>query len=364
MLELLKTSIDYSLRVNMFTAAIIFALFSKAQISMLNGEPDSLTIKKIEMLQVEFLEPGETGDDVIWKFPLLNPVRDYPVEYVFYSDSVHVTKITPDDIVKYKSCSDTLFILSTESPLDGIRYVRPIQLPTYPFTFTDHYEGQYAGIGRYCQIQQVDKKGVFYYEIDGQGTLILEDDTLSNVIRVHSMRIGSICIHSNEREDSLNTDEDMIKQEIEDKYEWFVEGKNIPVLETKTISYYDDMDFVSCIRKTICCLPEGLSSTDTEEDVTAEEDSCKNNNANRSQIIHYTISLSGSQVNISYSLDADADISVLICNHMGVLYYRDSFSKPLGEGYRETIDCSGLLPGTYILYMNVNGTVYNEKIRI
>jgi hypothetical protein len=49
---------------------------------------------------------------------------------------------------------------------------------------------------------------------------------------------------------------------------------------------------------------------------------------------------------------------------MGMLYRRESFSMPAGEGYSKTVDCTGLLPGTYILYLNVNGKVYTEKVKL
>ena len=363
MSETFKTIFKHSLRMYMLTTALILASSSGGQTSMPNVPFDSLITTQIEMLQVDFLEAGDAGDNMVWEYTTLNPIREYPIESVSNSDSVYITEITPEYINKYVSREDSLLLLSTESPLEKIEFKQPIRLFAYPFTYMDSYEGAYSGTGKYCQTHQIDKEGFINVEVDGRGTLILEGDTLENVIRIHSTRTGSICMHSND-EDSLYDDVDRMKQEIEDKYQWFAEDCRFPVFETGTTSYYDDMELVSCIQRSLRYVYDKLSPEEIEEDVLEQEDSLLEIHTDKPQVIQYTISTAGSQVNLSYSLAADANITILVCNHMGMTYRYESFRKPAGDGYVKTIDCSGLRSGTYILYLNVNGTVYSEKVKI
>ena len=49
---------------------------------------------------------------------------------------------------------------------------------------------------------------------------------------------------------------------------------------------------------------------------------------------------------------------------MGFLFVSRQWTQEAGQGYSAQIDCNGLRPGVYILYINVNGKVYSEKVTL
>ena len=58
-----------------------------------------------------------------------------------------------------------------------------------------------------------------------------------------------------------------------------------------------------------------------------------------------------------------ASITFLVCNAMGITYITATDHQPAGDGYSADIDCSALLNGTYLLYINCNGQVYSETFK-
>ena len=64
------------------------------------------------------------------------------------------------------------------------------------------------------------------------------------------------------------------------------------------------------------------------------------------------------------TFDEDATIATIVANHMGLLSVYRQWTQEAGQGYSMQIDCSGLRPGIYILYINVNGKVYSEKVTL
>ena len=67
---------------------------------------------------------------------------------------------------------------------------------------------------------------------------------------------------------------------------------------------------------------------------------------------------------MTYGLDEDATIATIVANRMGMVCVSRQWTQEAGQGYSAQIDCSGLRPGIYILYINVNGKVYSEKVTL
>ena len=63
-------------------------------------------------------------------------------------------------------------------------------------------------------------------------------------------------------------------------------------------------------------------------------------------------------------IDEDVSITTIVANHMGMLCMSRQWTQAAGHGYSMQIDCNGLRPGIYILYINVNGKVYSEKVTL
>ena len=72
----------------------------------------------------------------------------------------------------------------------------------------------------------------------------------------------------------------------------------------------------------------------------------------------------GKTIHMTYDLDEGATITTVVANHRGMLFLGRQWTQEAGQDYSVQIDCNSLRPGVYILYVNVNGKVYSEKVTI
>lgn len=352
--------------IKMYKSIITAALLAICQYAFpqtdISSQFNSIRVGDIlEKQQLQYLDAGESGEGAVWDFSGIKPMKDFPVEYSCDSDSAVIYELTPVRINKYRIADGSLVQISTENPLEKIEFSVPVKQICYPFYYGDTIASPYSGTGLYCLTHRISKQGEIDVEADGAGMILLSDeDTIPNVIRIHSIRTGSLFMHADN--DSTEEANARTKQEIEERYQWYARGYRYPLFETVSTSYYDNMDLVSCIQDAFCFVPDKQKNIcDEQNDSIQKADSVLN--SHNQDIIHYSIENTGNQVKLSYSLDKDASITLLVCNHRGMMYRRASFTQPAGEGYIANIDCSGLTPDTYILYINVNGKVYSEKIQ-
>ena len=117
---------------------------------------------------------------------------------------------------------------------------------------------------------------------------------------------------------------------------------------------------VSCVRTAYMYSPDDEKYLEDAENKQIREDIARENTAGKN-IIHYTITNNGTSVVLDYDLDAEASINALLCNSRGMVYGRKKAHMTGGTGYQISFDTVSLPRGEYILYINVNGKVYNEK---
>lgn len=311
---------------------------------------------------IEYFDPGRGGTECLWDFSRLR-TSDKPETVYFKVDSLG--RIISEDAMQachYWLSGDTLMMTGYESRLRHASYNIPILRMKYPFTFSDSISSPFMGSGVYCGDHVYREQGEATIIGDGFGKAILPSgDTLRNVLRVYSLISYVICMDI----DSLALDTARLKQVIEERYEWYVRGFRYPVVSMITSTSYADMSALGTKQTAFCCLPdEQLTLNDSINHNILIQDSVGHaqQNALAEETFHYTTTLNGSKLNLQYSLDADARIVTLLCNAMGVVYRRHEWTQLAGEGYAAPIDCSGLHRGQYILYINVNGKVYSEKI--
>ena len=98
----------------------------------------------------------------------------------------------------------------------------------------------------------------------------------------------------------------------------------------------------------------------TPKDMFANETNGKQNGNG----FTYTILSNDNQFTISYSLEESSRIHAMVVDVMGNIYRDIQQHKMAGSDYSMHFDCSDLRPGQYIIYINVNGVIYNIKIPV
>ena len=81
-------------------------------------------------------------------------------------------------------------------------------------------------------------------------------------------------------------------------------------------------------------------------------------------IFTYDADVSGNYVSVTYSLTQPATVHAMIIDVMGTVYQDIHQNHSAGSGYNMSFDLNGLRHGQYVIYINVNGSIYNIKIPV
>lgn len=317
---------------------------------------------------VDYFATGDSGPNCLWDFTDLEISKKTQVVTQTIDSLGQLVIADNRQITYYMMQGDSLLEIGHETPLKDISYCKTPCSMKYPMAFGDSISKAYEGYGAYCGDHYYKETGVCNIVVDGMGDILLSDtDTLKNAIRVYKLKSYSVAMDM----EPSKIDSARLKQVIEERYEWYIKGYNRPILETVTSTSYSDLSPLGTTQYAYCNLPD-LSTLVSENQQSDNNNDDGNNNANDNNedgqntqqgIMHYSVNVYGNQVNIDYSLDADANITMLIANNMGMLFMSKHFSQGAGEGYHADFDIGGLRPGVYVLYINVNGKIYHEKIK-
>lgn len=319
----------------------------------------------LQKSKIRYFSPGKGGKDRVWDFSRKLGSKESS-QVMFYKDSTGVISVVePGKILYYRTTPDTLIQLASESPLEKREYVRKKLSKRFPLEYGDSIVGKrFRCEGMYCGNHPFREVGTTTVKVDANGSIVLaENDTVRNVRRVHTIDSYSICMDI----DSAALDTAKLTQIIDERYEWYLPESQYPIIEDVTSTTYLNMDAIGTTRYAYCNLPEDQVAyyiTQEDENATDEIDKSFDEETAEPDIIRYKVTTNGSVVNITYDLDAEATISTIVASHMGMTYRQRTWNQQAGEGYSTQIDCSGLRHGTYILYINVNGKVYSEKITL
>ncbi len=326
-----------------------------------NAPRETDTIVRCEAV---YLPAGPDGEDVLWDFSGDISTTDIHRVY-FTSDSLgNLLCMEPSRILKYRLTGDSLMLTGYETRLRSMAYTPSICMTAFPCGLGDTQNGEFRGSGMYCQRLSIETEGTSSFEVDGSGSICLsEGDTLRNALRLHYLKTGSVWMH--EPDDTTEIDPSKRRQEIEERYLWYVRGFRYPVLETVTVTFYDNLSLVSEHQEAYLSLPDWQQCLNDSVNMEIQAaDSLAHAQQAMTPNMEYTIQLDSSGLlRVNYSVTAASNITFLICNAMGITYVSASTRKEAGSGYTADFDCSGLLHGTYLLYINCHGQVYSETFQ-
>ena len=313
------------IRVFISALSLLFGITSVyGQVNLSEMEPDSPD--SLTKSRILYFSPGRGGRNMVWDFSYKLGSKESS-KVMFMKDSTGLVSITErGKIYYYRTTPDTLFLCGSESTLEKRDYAQKKISRRFPLVYGDSI-------------------------------------TLRNVLRVHTIDSYSICMDI----DSAALDTARLAQVIDERYEWYLPESQYPVIEDVTSTSYYNMDAVGTTKYAYCNLPEDMTAyyiTSDEENDADEQEGFTDEEQQMPDIIHYSVETRGKTIHIAYDLDEDATITTIVASHTGMLYSSRQWTQAAGQGYSVQIDCNGLRPGTYILYINVNGKVYSEKVTL
>ena len=325
---------------------------------------DSLSADSLQKSEIRYFSPGKGGVDRVWDFSQKLGSKASS-QVMFAKDSTGVISIIePGRNHYYRTTADTLMLIGSESPLEKRAYSKVKLSNRFPLEYGDSITGMYKCEGMYCGNHPFREVGTRTIKVDAVGSIVLaENDTVDNVKRVHTIDSYSICMDI----DSVALDTAKLTQVIAERYEWFLPESQYPIIENITSTTYFNMDAIGTTKTAFCNLPVDKAAfyiTAVDEDAPDDEDDTWDGASVEPDIIRYRVETRGSIVNITYDLDADATIGTIVANNLGMIYNHRAWRQKAGAGYSAQIDCSGLRSGLYILYINVNGKAYSEKVTL
>ena len=345
-------------------ALVLFGcITSYGQVNLSRMGTDSCD--SLQKSRIRYFSPGKSGKDKVWD--LTERLTSAEASQVLFTkDTAGVVSILePDRIAYYRVDGGSLIQFAGESPTDERDYSTPKLAMRFPLVYGDSIASEFRCDGIYCGNHPYRETGRTSIKVDATGSLVMaEGDTLRHVTRVHTINSYSVCMDI----DTAALDTASLRQVIEERYEWYLPDSQYPIVESVMSTSYFNMDALGTTKLAYCNLPEyqaDLYVTPTDEQPGDEEDDDPFfDQPQHPDIIRFTADTSGNVVRISYDLDADASITAIVASHTGMLYQHREWTQKAGMGYYTQIDCGGLRPGIYILYLNVNGKVYSQKISL
>lgn len=308
--------------------------------------------------QIEYLKAGGSGMDVVWDFRDIDIYKKkYTVEYC--CDSLfRISKYEPTFMVQYKFEGDTLFKTGYENPITSIRYNKTFPDMIYPMSYGSVYKAEFEGQGTYSHHNHLSTTGYVLLEADANGMILFsEQDTLRNVLRVHTHTISTIGIEK----DSVITDSTKWIRSIEDTYRWYARGYRYPLFETYNQTLHDGLGNVRHNRTSFLTPPDILKQLNDSINQELHRIEALRQNS-ETNTMPYTIKVTGNKVTINYSLTSRAIIKAIISDSKGIIYRQKAHKDDAGRDYSLSISLEGLRRGEYILYVNINGKVYSNTI--
>lgn len=358
--------IDYMLRNRFFIATVALLLVTTAvygQIHLSDMEPASAD--SLQKNQIRYFSPGKGGADRVWNFS--GKLRSKKsAQMMFMTDSTGILSVTePGKINYYRMTPDTLILIGSESPLEKRVYAQEKISKLFPLQYGDSIIMPFRCEGKYCGDHPFREAGTTRVKVDANGSIVLaENDTIRNVLRVHTIDSYAVCMDR----DSIALDTARLTQVIDERYEWYLPGSQYPIIEDVTSTTYLNMNVIGTTKYAYCNLPEGevddyITHVDDDEP-DGEQEGFLDEGGQSQDIIHYQVGVQGKTITLSYDLDESATIETIVVNHMGMVYVSRQWTQAAGQGYTAQIECYGVPAGMYILYINVNGKVYSEKVTL
>lgn len=388
-------------------ASIVSFLYSLSIYAQLSLEHNAIRQgDELVKYQVEYKDPGKSGEDLIWDFSNLKTLNEeYTITYSnapLINDSLYIlgynsfpkSEVGENDLLLvasehntlyyYHQRGDSLLLLGHENPVVKLQYKKPLAMMVYPVSFGKTVSSHYVAQGIYSGLDTINTQGIVETTADALGKMVFPTgDTINSVLRVKtSQQIF---------DQAVRDKSDFTKDgKVLETFRWYTKGYRYPIFETVrnldlkdstllfgTCFYFPLQDhfYLEHDSKNQEVLGEiwsaeermrlGMFWGDGTGKPSAQGSEKKENQLDKLEdYITYTIYPNpvDTELNISYTIHDEATISFELYYASGSLVKKITRTNQSAGNHRETINCSNLSQGLYVLHIKANNAFRNEKI--
>lgn len=343
--------------------------------------------------QVEYKDPGRTGQHVLWDFSKLQVQNEhYILTYKQKNDSI-IIGAEHETMYYYTLNNDKYLLWGYENPTNIIINKKPELQMKFPLTYGESCSGYYYGQGKYADKIQMVNMGTVSTKIDAFGMMVLPSlDTLRNVVRVYSTKtiaedIQAIPFYTkkekNTKKEFILTD-DSIRYRIQndttllvvETYKWYVKGYRYPIFETvKTITkhhgealnFFDLAFFYPPIAHYYLeSDPDNAALLESDENNSLPEDGNPQPGININPWEDFSYNFYPNPVenllNIEYYITNPTTVNVGLFDIQGRPLNQQQEVHPQGGVYTKQVDMTGYTKGNYLLEITTQERTVSEVI--
>lgn len=348
-----QISCNYNKRL-LLLISLVLIFWGESQAQVLIRESNSyLSDDWLDKVQVSFRE-DKVGSIYIWTIESLDDSKSFSDKYIEEGDSL--LYLHQGTRTYFSQKAQDVYLTGCETNQYKVHYSVPEVYLRFPFMQGSILEGDFEGMGMYCDKLAFIQKGHYLTNAEKEGCIVTESgDTILQVMLLHT--------HKNHQLFALN-DNKCLTTFCEDEFRWYTSGCRYPVMYRKDLSLKGDAESVKSVSGTADFYPQQV-----QYDVQVGGEILKDGTGNPKSMsspanFRYDASLVGSTIHVRYGLKQTSTLKILLTDVKGCLYKTMVQNNQPGEDYTVEIDCSGYPHGQYILNINVDGQTFTDKFLI
>ncbi len=342
---------------------------NKAIMLPMNGD-------RIDRQRVEAVEAGTRGCEALWDMSHAIVVEDGCTMRFFNSGDSVVARIEGKQQFVYEIKGDSVLLRSQETALSNLADSLPAMKMIFPIAYGDSIYSPVYYRGKYSGNNAIFTAGFFSMVVDGEGTLILPNDTVRNVLRIHERFDEKVNVSPWAKARIISADDESLLRHVRETYSWYSCDFRYPLAQITKDRFYNGSNVTREDETAYLCPPEtqlyALGDVRQQRQMQAPQNpnilgGYGYNNYSNSYINEQMLV---DKANVAAIIVADGHVDVTTSANTGInaeVILSDLHGRVYGSSKGKMVhsfDTSRLPHGTYLLYINDGENVSTERINI
>lgn len=340
---------------------------TKAIMLPMNGD-------RVDRQRVEAVEVGTRGCEAVWDMSHAIVVEDGCTMRFFNSGDSVVARVEGKQQFVYEIKGDSVLLRSQETALSNLADSLPALKMIFPIAYGDSIYSPVYYRGKYSGNNAISTAGFFSMVVDGEGTLILPNDTVGNVFRIHERFDEKVNMSPWAKERIISADDENLLRHVRDTYSWYSSDFRYPLAQITKDSFYNGASVTREDETAFLCPPEtqlyALGDVRQQRQMHAPQhpnnigsygyNNYSNGNMNDQMLVDKAnaVAINAGDGNVDVTTPANGGINAeVILSDLHGRVYGSSRGKMV-----HSFDTSLLPQGIYLLYINDGENVRTERI--